>query len=307
MSLTPSDPVQLSVRRHGTCGAVWRLDIGDAGVGRAAWCPDRAGRGRAAPLPWRAPLASLGPTLDRLRRLPDWVWFSPGEDAFAATADPARRTEVLAMMSHLLGRGVDLSLTTRGGLREGRELVALAKAAPGRLAVRVGVFAREPEIEARWEDGLAPSAYRIALAGALADAGAAVTLELGPIIPFVNDSERSFEQLIRAAARVHVKHVAPRWIEDAPGLLQQVERQVGRSGARMLSGWFRQPGAQDDRGGRRGINLAARSHRRQLIHDAARAHGVAVAECRCVHHGAATACPVAPSRIARPQLDLKLA
>jgi len=311
MTLNPTDPVQLSVRRHGTCGAIWRLDVGDAGVGRAAWCADRAGRGRGATRPWQAPLASLAPALDRLRRLPDWLWFAPGEDAFTVSADPARRSEIVAMMRHLLGRDVDLAITTRGGIREARELVALSEAAPGRLAVKIGVFARDGGGDAglvgRWERGLAPTTQRLALASALVDAGAAVTLELGPIIPFVNDHQKGLDLLIRAASRAHVKHVAPRWIEDSQGLLHQVEREVGRSAARMLSGWFRQPGSQARQGGPRGINLAARSHRRQHIHDAARDHGLAVVECRCVHHGAASSCPIAPSRIARPQLALKLA
>jgi len=236
MNLNTPDPVQLSVHRHGTCGAVWRLDVGDAGVGRAAWCPDRAARRIAGGGPWQAPLSTLGPALDRLRKLPDWLWLAPREDAFVASADPARRAELLLMMRHLLGRDVDVALTTRGGLREGRELVALAAAAPGRVAVRVGLFTRDLALEARWEDGLAPASQRIALASALVDAGAAVTLELGPIIPFVNDAPRALDGVMRAAARAHVRHVAPRWIEDAPGLLLQVEREVGRSSARMLSG-----------------------------------------------------------------------
>ncbi|PKN54899.1 MAG: hypothetical protein CVU56_24035 [Deltaproteobacteria bacterium HGW-Deltaproteobacteria-14] len=306
MNLNTPDPVQLSVHRHGTCGAVWRLDVGDAGVGRAAWCPDRAARRIAGGGPWQAPLSTLGPALDRLRKLPDWLWLAPREDAFVASADPARRAELLLMMRHLLGRDVDVALTTRGGLREGRELVALAAAAPGRVAVRVGLFTRDLALEARWEDGLAPASQRIALASALVDAGAAVTLELGPIIPFVNDAPRALDGVMRAAARAHVRHVAPRWIEDAPGLLLQVEREVGRSSARMLSGWFRQPGAQAERGGRRGIAPDARSSRRQHIHEAARDHGITVVECRCVHHGASAACPVAPSRLVRPQLDLQL-
>ena len=305
MALNATNPAQLSVHRHGTCGAVWRLDVGDAGVPQAAWCVERASRIRGGRAVRRASPEEVGHAFDRLRRLPDWVHFSPREDAFCASADLGRRAEVLAMMRSLLGRGVDLAFTTRAGLRDARDLVALAEAAPGRLAVRIGVMTRDTGVEARWEAGLAPAGQRIALAGALAEAGAAVALELGPIIPFVNDGARGVGEIMRAAARVGVRLVAPRWIEDGPGLCEQVERQAGRSAGRMLNGWFQQPGSlRDD--GRRMLSLDTRSVRRQQLHEQAREHGVTLVECRCMHHGAATACPIAPSRLSRSQLDLGL-
>jgi len=305
MSLNATNPAQLSVHRHGTCGVVWRLDVGDAGVGKAAWCPERAGRVRGARSVRAAKIDDVVQVLGRLRRPLDWVHFSPREDAFTVAADPRRRAEVLAIMRTLLSRGVDLALTTRGGLREGRELVALAAAAPGQLAVRVGLFSRDPALEARWEAGLAPSGQRLALASALADAGANVAIELGPILPFVNDRDHGLVDLMRVAARSGVRQIVPRWIEDRPGLCEQVEREVGRSAGRMLNGWFNQPGAARE-DGRRGLTHEVRSLRRQQIHEHARELGVTVVECRCVHHGRATACPVAPGRLARPQLDLKL-
>lgn len=275
-------------------------------MGDAAWCLARAARGRPYGLPEAPvehPAALLEAELARLRRLPEWLWFSPRFDPFAATVEPARRTELLGLMRWLLGRGVDLALVTRGGLRDARELVSLARSARGRLGVRVGVFSRDPAVASRWEAGLAPFGQRVSLASELAAAGADVSLELGPIVPFVNDGERQIAEALRSAARAGVKSVVPRWIEDGPGLVGQVEREISRSAGRMLMGWFRQPGARRS-DGTASIALQVRSPRRQRIHDVARDLGMTVIECRCVHAGAAVACMTAPAGGERDQLDL---
>ncbi len=286
------------------CGSpLWRVESGHVGIGRAAWCPDRA----ASVGDGQATLEDFEQALGRLRNVarPGWVAFGGHEDAFVPGVDPARRDEVVVMVRRLLGLGVGVAMTTRGALPEASALVALARMFPGRLSVRVGVFSLEAEVAARWEPGLPGVAKRLALARELGDAGADVEVELGPIVPFVNDDARGLKEMMRTIARHGVGRVAVRWIEDASGLAEQVAAEVSRSASRLLEGWLHQPGSNHGAGQARGLAAPVRRARLQTITEAARAFGREIATCACQEGGHAGACPSAPRAAAdRAQLEL---
>lgn len=298
-----------SVRQR-ACGApVWRVETGLVGVGQAAWCPDRArirSLTRLQDLPPLATEADLEIAIERARRvrLPEWVVVAPHEDAFAGTGSRERREVILAMMRRLVREGVGVALTTRSDMQEGEGLIRLARDVGSALSVRVGVFALEARLEEKWEKGLAPTPRRLALARALAEAGARVEVELGPIIPFANDDDRQLRDVVKAVGRAGIRAVAPRWIEDAPGLDKQIETEVSASTARLVTGWFRQPGSSVGSATRRIIPLQARKTRLAHIEEAARALRIEVAACSCLAGGACVACHEgAPVELA-PQLEL---
>jgi len=279
-------------------------------VGQAAWCPDRA-RLRAERRPALTPagLPELDVAIDRLRRvkLPDWVVFAPHEDAFTDTADPARRAEVLQMIRRILAHGLGVALTTRGSLRCSEGLVAIAREQPQMLSVRVGVFTTEPLLEDKWERGLAPWLQRLALARALNEAGALVEVELGPIIPFVNDDAKRMREVLRAIARTGVRLVAPRWLEEGPGLEEQIDAEVSKSASKLVHGWFQQPGSNVGSSVRRIIPTQVRRPRMAALEESASALGLQLVTCACVDAGADVACPSAPRHIRGKQLGLSLA
>lgn len=298
--------------RQRACGApLWRADIGSVGVGQAAWCPDRA-RARAerrGPVLAPVGLADLEAAIERLRRvrLPDWVVFAPHEDAFSEAADPGRRREVTAMIRHLLGHGIGVALTTRGSVRAGEALIAIAREHPTMLSVRVGIFATDGQLEEKWERGLAPWAQRLALARALREAGAQVEVELGPLIPFVNDDPKRLRDVMRAIGRSGVRAVAVRWLEDGPGLEEQIEAEVSRSAAGLVGGWFQQPGSNVGSSVRRIIPMQVRRTRVATLEEIAAGLGIALVTCSCVEGGAAVACHTAPKSTRSEQLGLSLA
>lgn len=299
----------LSVRPRACGSPVWSVETGIVGVGRAAWCPDRARIRSAARTTEIAPPiveADLEIAIERARRvrLPPWVVMAPHEDAFAATGTPRRREVIIQMMRRLVREGVGVALTTRSDLQDGEGLVRLAREVGDALTVRVGVFALEPRLEAKWEVGLTPSVKRLALARALKEAGARVELELGPIVPFANDDDKLLKDMVRAAARYGIDAIAPRWIEDAPGLDQQIEAEVSPSTARLVTGWFRQPGSSVGSATRRIIPLQVRKARLVPIEDAARATHVKVRACACLSAGACVACLEGRAIEAEAQLDL---
>lgn len=294
----------LSVRQRACGTPVWRLDTGVVGVGDAAWCPDRA-RGRVERKAPRVTVAELENQLERARRLklPPWIVFAPHEDAFASTADPVRRAELLAMMNRLVDAGIGLVLTTRGDLRDADGLVALARRRSEALAVRIGLFSAESALEARWERGLVPGPRRLALGRALKELGVRVEVELGPIVPFANDDTRQLKDAVRAVARAGIDAIAPRWIEDAPGLERQIEQEVSPSTARLVTGWFRQPGSNAGQAMRRILPLQVRKSRLEQLHDAASQARVKLITCACTEQGACVAC-LDGKDLEAPQLDL---
>jgi len=288
---------------------VWRVETGLVGVGQAAWCPDRARIRSLSRIQERPPLTSeadLEIAIERARRvrLPPWVVMAPHEDAFAGTGSRERREVIVAMMRRLVREGIGVALTTRSDIQDGEGLIRLAREVGPALAVRVGVFSLDPRLEAKWEKGLPPTPRRIALARALAEAGARVEVELGPIIPFANDDDKDLRDLVKVVARAGIRSIAPRWIEDAPGLDKQIETEVSPSTARLVTGWFRQPGSSVGSATRRIIPLQARKIRLAHIEDQAQVLRVGVAACGCLAGGACVACHEGPLVQVAPQLDL---
>lgn len=294
----------LSVRQRPCGEPVWRLDTGVVGVGEAAWCPDRA-RARVERRSHRVSASELETQLERARRLklPPWVVFAPHEDAFAASADPARRDEILSMMRRLIDAGIGLVVTTRGDVRDAEGLLALARRRPDALSVRIGLFSTESTLEAKWERGLAPGIRRLALGRSLKELGVRVEVELGPIVPFANDDGRQLKEAVRLVARSGLDAIAPRWIEDAPGLERQLEQEVSPSTARLVTGWFRQPGSNAGQAYRRILPLQVRRSRLEQLHDAASHARIRLVTCACSEQGACVAC-LEGRDLSAPQLDL---
>ncbi len=294
----------LALRRHACAGPVWVLDFDARGQADCAFCAARAARpAPASPPPLGRLTAALRDELARRRRLPDFVHLLPSADAFAPGAADLAPAALEACQA-LLARDIGVVLSTRGGLAQAQPLVTLARRFPGLLRVHVGVFSPDARHQAMWERGAAPLADRVALAGALQRAGAQVVMAIGPIIPFVNDAPEALERLVRMARHAGVTAVQPHFVQDAPGLVAQVEREVARSQARMLEGWFAMPGARIAPGVRR---IADRVVERPLeaLRQSAQRAGVQVQVCACQHSAGADVCLRGPVRAAAPaQLGL---
>lgn len=290
--------------RHACAGTVWTVDFDHGGTGVAAWCPHRA-----ADRPPSHPLADVSHDLRRELEAPRrggrpaWVWFSPASDPFTPTAPQALRETSLEALSHLLRRGIGATLVTRGGHPEADGLLTLARRFPGLLRVEIGVFSGDAATRERWELGTAPIGSRYALAGALRRAGAEVVGRIGPIIPFVNDREADLRKLVRPFVAQGVHTVVPDFIVDGPGLVAQVEREVSRSTARVLQGWFGHEAAP--RTGPRRLADGVRASRYERLVAVAAPLGIEVLACECTAAGSEASCLRGPSGLAeRGQLDL---
>ena len=232
-----------------------------------------------------------------------WVWLSPRADAFVPAARDLLRP-TLACAQQLLEQGVGVVLQTRGGGPASRGLVELARAFPGRIRVDVGFFSSEVKLIRDWESGCAPVGARLALPETLRSAGADVHARVGPMIPLINDEPRPLRRLMRDLARCGVRSVIPYWLEEAPGLVRQIEHEVSRSRGRMVQGWFQMEGARDGVGPRR-IPDHVRRHGIQRLHAAADQAGVSLTICSCASAQGQGACLWGPPAAGeQKQMDL---
>ena len=238
--LSTRAPAAIQPIRHPCAGTVWTLPFDGRGEAECAFCGHRARRiGPPAPLePAAVLLGRLTRDLRRHQKRLQWVWLAPASDPFAPSAAADLAGPALQIAGLVLRHGIGVTLRTRGGLSEAQGLVTLARRHPGLLRVELGFFSEDRQLVARWERGTAPVVGRLALAAALRRAGAEVVARVGPILPLVNDGERALIDLTRSLGRNGIHTLVPQWIEAAPGLVKQVEREVSRSAARMLAGWF---------------------------------------------------------------------
>jgi hypothetical protein len=170
--------------------------------------------------------------------------------------------------------------------------------------VDLGFFAVDPELVTTWERGVAGIDDRVALALALRDAGCEVVGIIGPIVPLVNDSQAALSALGKVLRRADIQVWSPSWIQYAPGLIPQIRREVSRSRARMLQGWFHM--------GRSAANavpeLPERVRRTILgrLHDVADRHGAHLTVCCCTSSVGQGLCLDGPHgpELAQGQLDL---
>jgi DNA repair photolyase len=302
-----SDLNLLQITRDACAGAVWTVTPDARGEAQCAFCAVRARRigPPAATEDADTLVRALSDELGRRgRRGLKWVWLSPLADPWVPAAAEELGFSALRLAEELLGRGVGVVVRTRGGLSEARGLVALARRYGELLRVEIGFFSSDAEQIAAWERGAATLAARLELGAALAGAGAQVRGRVGPLVPLVNDGEAQLRILMRELARHGIREVTPHWIEDGLGLVRQVEREVSRSRARMLEGWFRLDRAGTAIGRRR-LPESVRDHAMRRLMPAAAAARVEVRVCRCTAGTSAHTCLDAPRGLeVRGQLEL---
>ena len=294
----------LEPMEHPCAGRVWVANIDQRGQGESAFCTLRAERSQPV-----SDATDAEVLITRLRRdfrrftgQKGWVWLSPWADPFAMSARDLAGP-ALKVGEELIRGAQSLTLRTRGGLEDAAGLVTLSKRHPGRLRVEIGFFAADEDLVRTWERGAASIDSRLALAEALRGAGAEVVATIGPLIPMVNDSAQALAALGKVLRQAGLLNWKPSWIRYSPGLAAQVRREVSRSRAKMLQGWFHMgegPRAT-------GPELPERVRRTILgrLHEVADRHGAQLTVCACTSHLGRGQCLDGPTRVdGRQQLEL---
>ena len=115
----------------------------------------------------------------------------------------------------LLERKIGVSLETRG--RVPKEAISLFSRHRRLMRVRVSIPSIDSDILSTWEPGCVDAETRIYNLQQLRHAGIPAMLHIGPIIPFINDDEKHYRELIQTAADLHLRRVSASVLRLYPG------------------------------------------------------------------------------------------
>ena len=290
----------LKIRKHPCVeDGLWVVEFDYRGTGQAAFCSVRANHQPPSPLPGEVTPRVLDELSRMSRRPPNWVWMNPFADAFVPGAEDLAET-TLSLLPALLSRDVGVTLRTRGGLPHARPLVMLGRRFPEQLRVEVAFFTENMALQRQWEHGCASVRDRLDLIQALKRAGVDVVARVGPVVPMVNDDDESIVRLMRVLMAHGVDEVSLSWLADRPGLRPQIAREVSRSKARVLGGFFSM-----HEGPRRDQELpdAIKTTRMDRFKAAAKPLGLELLRCRCSATGNQS-CIKGPGGVQKRQLGL---
>ncbi len=231
--------------------------------------------------------------LERKRKMPTRVYFSPSSDAFQHV--PEVQDVSFQTMATLLEAGVEVSFLTKGFV-SGRFLDLFAEHAD-RVYAQIGITSLCEKLWRTFEPRTAPPALRIETIHALVRLGCHVTARLDPLIPDVTDTARSLAPLLKGLSEAGVGFAAVSYLFLRPAVTPRVLEQLEGLGVPTLrpDEWEYQRFSEGCGGGRC-ISVASRRERFERIAAIGAGHGITIWPCRCKNPTLATGtCQIAGS------------
>ncbi len=220
----------------------------------------------------------LASELQRRRRKPHRVYFSPSSDAFQDVPEVQELT--YRTMFLLLDAGVEVSFLTKGFVTE--RFFELFKKIPASVFAQVGITTLDPSLSTTIEPGTAPPDQRLETMRRLRDIGVQTTARLDPLIPDVTDRRSNVEPLLASLRRVGVRFAAGSYLFVRPRLAGAIHKLLlDASGARVNARrWTRQKFLGGCGGGQM-LDARERAHRFADLKAWGEQAGVCVTPCRC--------------------------
>ena len=142
--------------------------------------------------------------LDRKRRKPKAVYFSPASDLFQPV--PEVLDIAYDMIRHLLVREIGIAFLTKGAIP--KKHLSLLLAHPSLVHAQIGLITTDETVLQIFEPNAASSDIRIAQMRQLAGAGIRTQVRLDPILPGVTDDTHTFESLCQTTVTCGVNEMA---------------------------------------------------------------------------------------------------
>jgi len=146
--------------------------------------------------------------LERKRRRPSRVYFSPSSDAFQPipeVLDVTYRT-----MSILLESGVALAFLTKGTV--GKRFLALFSRRPAAVFAQIGITSSDEGYQKSFEPGASSPAQRLQTIENLMQIGVATQARLDPLIPDVTDTRENLEPLLAELHQRGIRSLAASYL-----------------------------------------------------------------------------------------------
>lgn len=171
--------------------------------------------------------------LDRRRRRPDCVYFSPSSDAFQAIPEVLDQT--YGAMRTLLRRGIGVSFLTKGAVP--RRFSDLFEAHAPRVHAQIDMTTLDEQMQDLLEPGAAPPSRRLLDLRRLVRLGVRAEARLDPLIPGLTDRPADLRRLLAAVAAMGVTAVAVNCLVLRPAIRQRLYHDL--RGRVDLAGLFR--------------------------------------------------------------------
>jgi len=216
--------------------------------------------------------------LQRTRRPPKRVFFSPSSDAFQNL--PEVQDVSIRTMRSLLDAGVEIAFLTKGFVTPA--FMRLFQENPLAVHAQVGITTLDERLGAALEPRAAPPRQRVEYIRQLAAIGVAVTARLDPLVPNVTDSDENLVPLLDSLQRAGITRLSASYLFLRPSFASRVSRQIESlsGGPGAMANWHR-TGFLGDFGSGWMMSTNERANRFRRLQFLADAYGIRLAVCRC--------------------------
>jgi len=179
--------------------------------------------------------AKLRRELQRKRRKPSHVYFSPSTDVF----QPVPRVLDMAyeMFEVLFAAGVGVAFVTKGRIPE-RHMALIAKNAE-RVRVQIGLVTTDEEVAHAIEPNAATPALRLRQMDRLVQAGVPTRVRVAPILTGLTDDDATLADVFGASAAAGVTQAALNALHLRPAIVASLKRHLAPGRAEAILARYR--------------------------------------------------------------------
>jgi len=171
----------------------------------------------------------------RKKSLPSLVIFNTASDCFQPHPDILNTTYIT--MEILLKKGVQIAFLTKGIITE--RFFRLFSKYSSYVMPSITINSLDKEYVAKYEPNTASPLERIKNLKELINIGIKPGVRIDPIIPFVNDSEESFERLLSKISEIGIKEVTASSIHIRPSIENILKKELSDIHKELLFSYFK--------------------------------------------------------------------
>ncbi len=165
--------------------------------------------------------------LDRKRKTPEFVYFSPSCDAFQPVKQVLDST--YSLMDLLLGKGIGVSFLTKGTIP--KKFITLFKSHSNIVQAHIGITTLNRQLQKLIEPQAATPDARLKNIRSLADIGILPEIRLDPLLPGLTDSTDNLGQLFKKLGGSGIKSVGLNYLFLRPIISRNIRNAMGSTKA----------------------------------------------------------------------------
>ncbi|MFQ5687505.1 MAG: radical SAM protein [Candidatus Scalindua sp.] len=165
--------------------------------------------------------------LNRKRKAPGFVYFSPSCDAFQPVKQVLDTT--YSLMDLLLKRGIGVSFLTKGYIPD--RFVTLFKSHSNIVQAHIGITTLNRQLQKLIEPHTATPKTRLKNISTLVNIGILPEIKFDPLIPGLTDSKNNLEPLFKILNKSGIKNVGLNYLFLRPVIYKNIRKALGQTKA----------------------------------------------------------------------------